>query len=33
MSTGIIVRIDWNEKKWEKPSENPSFTQNLKLLN
>ena len=25
MSNGIIIRIDWNENKWEKPSGNIDF--------
>lgn len=29
MATGIIVRIDWNENKWEKPSNNLNNANNF----
>ena len=32
MSTGIIVRIDWNEKKWEKPSDNLELADNFEYV-
>lgn len=32
MSTGIIVRIDWNENKWEKPSDNLELASNFEYV-
>lgn len=32
MSTGIIVRIDWNENKWEKPSDNLELANNFEYV-
>jgi hypothetical protein len=32
MSTGIIVRIDWNENKWEEPSENLELAGNFEYV-
>jgi hypothetical protein len=32
MSTGIIVRIDWNENKWEMPSDNLELAGNFEYV-
>lgn len=32
MSAGIIVRIDWNENNWEKPSDNLEYTKNFEYV-
>lgn len=32
MSKGIIVRIDWNENKWEKPSDNLELAGNFEYV-
>ena len=32
MSVGIIVRIDWNENKWEKPSDNLELANNFEYV-
>lgn len=32
MSTGIIVRIDWNENKWEMPSDNLELAENFEYV-
>ncbi len=32
MSAGIIVRIDWNDNKWEKPSENLQLANNFEYV-
>ena len=32
MSKGIIVRVDWNENKWEKPSENLEHAKNFEYV-
>ena len=32
MSIGIIVRIDWNENKWEMPSDNLELADNFEYV-
>jgi hypothetical protein len=32
MSAGIIVRIDWNENNWEKPSDNLEYAKNFEYV-
>jgi hypothetical protein len=32
MSAGIIIRIDWNENNWEKPSVNLEYAKNFEYV-
>ena len=32
MAKGIIVRIDWNENKWEKPSDSLELANNFEYV-